>query len=287
MFPREFDYDRPKTLDEALLALASRNGAARPLAGGHSILPMLKLRMTDVSHLVDLQDIAELKGIRVGANSVSIGSLSTHREIEYHAELAARMPILAEAAAQIADPLVRNRGTIGGSLAYNDPSADWPAVMLALDARLTCRSVAGERVVPATEFFVDMMQTVLESGELITGVVLDVPAKDHRSSYVKHRHPASGYAVVGIAVSLTMDEDICVAANVGVTGAAGCAFRAPALELALTGQRLTKSSIAGLSATVLDGVETMGDKFISADYRAHLLKVHTERALLRAISKQA
>jgi carbon-monoxide dehydrogenase medium subunit len=275
MIPVNFDYFAPASLPEALQLLADRGEDAKLLAGGHSLVPLMKLRLAQPAALIDLGRIAELKGISVQSGRLRIGATTTHAHVASSLEVIQNAPALAQAAHEIGDRQVRARGTIGGSLAHNDPAADLPAVMLALDAEITVRSAGGERTLKAEDFFVGMLETALHPNELITSVSVAVSPQ---SSYVKFPNPASHYAITGVCASLQGNGTVS-SARIGVTGAAPMAFRATAAESALTGKALSEESIAAAAAAAYDGRELLGDIHASAEYRGSLVRVMTRRAL--------
>lgn len=266
MYTAEFTYHKANSVSEALSFLAA-NPDAKLLAGGHSLVPAMKLRLSAPPALIDVSRVAELKGIRADGDTIIIGAMTTHREIEFSSLLKQHVPILAEAAAQIGDPMVRNRGTIGGSLAHADPAADYPASMLALNAKLKIASPSGTRVVDADQFFVGMYETALQPGEMLTEI--HVPANTKGSAYEKFPHPASRYPVAGVAVVVHSDGTV----RAALTGAGPSATRLTKLET--EGAASTCQHLVAASAL-------MGDHFASADYRAHLVDVMAKRALSRA-----
>ena len=270
MIPAQFDYEAPSSLDEVLRILGE-HGDAKLLAGGHSLIPLMKLRLALPSLLVDLRRVQELRGIRRENGSLVIGGMTTHAEVARSADVASMAPALAQAARQIGDRQVRARGTIGGSVAHNDPAADLPAVMLALDASFALRSASGRRVVPASELFTGMLETAVRPDEVLTEV--RIPAAP-RSAYAKFANPASHYAIVGVAAAVDGQGG-----RIGVTGAAPVAFRATEAENALRGRSLTAEVISEAAARAYDGRDLLGDIHASAEYRAALIGVLTRRAL--------
>ncbi len=282
MIPASFAYESPRSLGEALALLAS-NPEAKVLAGGHSLLPAMKLRLTSPALLVDLGRIAGLRYIRHAGDTFAIGAMSTHSDVESSALLRASSPLLAEAAACIGDVQVRNCGTIGGSLAHADPAADYPAAILALDAELVAMSNTGERVIPARRFFTGLFTTALKPGEILTEV--RVRATGASVAYKKFRHPASGFAVVGVAAVVKMRGGNIESAAVGVTGVDASAYRAGAVEKALRGK--PGSAIADAARRAADGVSALSDNYASADFRKHLACVYARRALEAAVGRGA
>ncbi len=284
MIPAEFDYYAPASVGEAVSLLQQHGDEAKVLAGGHSLIPLLKLRLSSPPVLVDIGRIPELRGITRTNGTITIGAMTTHAQVERSEELRDAFPIMAEAAAVIGDPMVRNRGTFGGALAHADPAADWPAVALALGARLRVMGPDGERTVSVDDFFVDMLTSALEPGEVLTRIDIPVPGGKTGMSYQKFQHPASGYAVVGAAAVVTLGADgACQDCRVAVTGAGPKATRQTAVEDALKGQALTPELIARASAHAGEGMDFLGDIYASETYRAHLTKVYTKRALLAAM----
>jgi carbon-monoxide dehydrogenase medium subunit len=278
MIPAEFDYVAPASLDEALRILADRPDEAKLLAGGHSLIPLMKLRLAQPALLVDLRRLSDLRGIFVDrGGNLRIGPLTTHAEIASSSDVMSTAPALAQAAREIGDRQVRARGTIGGSLAHGDPAADLPAVMLALGATIALRSAGGQREVPAEQFFTGVLETAVQANEVISEIT--VPAA-RRSTYVKFPNPASHYAICGVAAAV-QDNGAAGAVRIGVTGAAPVAFRATSAETALQGRSLDASSIAAAAAQAHDGRELLGDLHASAEYRANLVRVLTRRALER------
>ncbi len=284
MFPNQFAYHRPSTLEEAVGLLAA-DPDAKVLAGGHSLLPAMKLRLAAPGALVDLASIEGLRGISADG-AVTIGAMTTYNQLVDSDELRARLPVVAEVAAGVGDPQVRSLGTLGGSLAHNDPAADFTALMLALGADVTAVGSQGERTIPADEFFLDILTTALGPDEILTAVRIPVPAGRVGMAYQKHEHPASGYAVVGIAAVLALGDDgTCRSARVAVTGCAPTATRAAAAEAALVGQALTPETIAAAAQAAPGGLEITGDLYASAEYRSHLVTVVGRRVLEQAAAR--
>jgi carbon-monoxide dehydrogenase medium subunit len=282
MIPASFAYESPRSLGEALALLAS-NPEAKVLAGGHSLLPAMKLRLAAPALLVDLGRIAGLRYIRHAGDSFAIGAMSTHADVESSPLLRASSPLLAEAAACIGDVQVRNCGTIGGSLAHADPAADYPAAILALDAELVAMSNTGERVIPARRFFTGLFSTALKPGEILTEV--RVRATGAGAAYKKFRHPASGFAVVGVAAVVRMRGANIENAAVGITGVEAAAYRASAVEKALRGK--PASAIAAAAERASDGTTALSYNYASAEFRKHLACVYARRALEAAVARAA
>ncbi len=286
MIPESFEYHVPKTLAEASRLVAQFGGEGKVLAGGHSLVPLMKLRLAAPKHLIDIGRIAELRYIREDNGNVQIGALTTHFQIESSDLLKSKCPLLPEAAREIGDVQVRNKGTLGGSLAHADPAADWPASILALDAEIKAASERGERWIPAKDFFVDLLTTALKPDEILTAV--RVPALPARAgdAYVKLAQPASGFAIVGVAARVVLNEKGAVGeVGVGVTGVGPKAYRAAAVEDVLRGKTPSAKRLEEAAAHAAEGVEANSDLYASAEYRAHLARVYTRRALEKALER--
>jgi aerobic carbon-monoxide dehydrogenase medium subunit len=301
VIPAGFDYLQPTSVSEAL-EMVSLHEEATFLAGGHALLPRSNRGQTRSSVLIDLGRIAELRGIEVldhagspregdsggAARLVRIGAMTTSAEIEYSPAIARTVPLLSNAAAVIGDPLIRNRATLGGSLAEADRHGDWPPVVLAVGATTQLRSRDGERAVPARDFFTrdgarpGTGSTALRSGELLTAVTVPADDAGTRSTYLKRMHPASGHAMLGVAVAVTLDADQrCRDCRIAITGAGAVATRAVRAEAQLVGSRLTPEAIEGAANAANDGIRFIGDAFGSAAYLAELLPIYVNRALSR------
>ncbi len=281
MIPGEFEYRKASSVQEAV-SLLQQNQEAKILAGGHSLIPMMKLRLATPPLLIDIGGIEELRGIRQSNGGVTIGAMTTHATVEESQELKQSFPIMYEAAHVIGDPMVRNVGTFGGSLAHADPAGDWPAIVLALGATMKVVGQSGERQIAADDFFVDLLTSALEPGEVLTEVTIPAPQGRTGMSYQKFSHPASGYAVVGAAAVITLDASgNCATARVAVTGAGPKAVRLTTMEEALVGKALTEENVAA-AANAGEGMDYLGDIFASEEYRAHLVKVYAKRAVLAA-----
>lgn len=252
---------------------------AQALAGGHSLLPALKLRLNEPASLVDVSRIEELRFIKRDRGTLTIGASTTHHEIATSADVQGAIPMLAEGANHIGDPAVRNRGTLGGSLAHADPAADWPAMMLAVNAQIVIATPKGSRKVAASDFFQGFYMTALEEGELITEVEIPVPSGVYRSAYAKFEQPASRFAIVGCAVMANMYDGVFSDVRVAFTGVGDAAFRDAAVEAALEGAPSTAETVAKAAEKAAADVDFMEDHYASAAYRAHLAKVYARRAL--------
>jgi aerobic carbon-monoxide dehydrogenase medium subunit len=285
MISAQFDYVRANTLDEALTLLA-QNEDAKILAGGHSLIPAMKLRLARPPLLVDIARIKELAYVREEAGQICIGAMTSHYQIESSDLLKKICPLLPECAGHIGDVQVRNKGTIGGSVAHSDPAGDWPAAIIALKAEIVLASKSGNRTVKADDFFVDLLTTALEPGEILREIRVDKPSGRTGQAYVKMHHPASGFAVVGVAASLTLEANgICQNASLGITGVAAKAYRAATVESAINGKALDEEAIGNAAAHATEGIDVNGDLFASVEYRRHLAEVFTRRALTLAGSR--
>ena len=282
MIPQEFNYSRPASLEEALALLA---GGAKALAGGQSLIPLMKLRLASPEHLVDLSRISDLNFIREEGGAIHIGAMSTHYQVESSALLRSKCPLLSEAAGHIGDMQVRNMGTIGGSIAHADPAADYPASLLALEAKVRLVAAGSDRTISIADFLVDVFTTACAAGEIVTEVI--VPVEDARAgvSYQKMLQPASGFAIVGAAARVVKSGNRISMARVGMTGLAPKAFRAAGVEKLLEGTAGTSADIQKAAAAVTDGVEANSDLHASAEYRRHVARVYTVRALTVALSR--
>ncbi len=281
MIPQEFDYTAPATLAEALTLITG--GDRKLLAGGMTLIPMMKLRLATPAGVIDLGRVPGLAGIAQSDGLVRIGAMATHYAVETSPVTRAHCPLLAETAASIGDVQVRNMGTLGGSIAHSDPAADYPAALLALDARIHLVSAHSDRTVAAADFFLDAFTTALEPAEIVLEVQLPAQDVTEGSHYEKLRHPASGFAVVGVAVRILRTAGRVTLARIGVTGLAPSAFRAREAERILE----SGGSVAEAAATVGAGVEPNSDLYAAADYRLHLARVHAARALAAALARAA
>lgn len=285
MIPAQFEYHAPTSVKE-VLQLLQTHPEAKLLAGGHSLLPMMKLRLARPTDLIDLGRLSELRYIKEDRGTVAIGALTTHWMVESSALLKAKVPILAEAAAQIGDVQVRNLGTVGGSLAHADPAADYPATVLALEASVVAEGPKGRRTISSAEFFTGMLATALTPQEILREVRVPALAARTGSAYLKFPHPASGFAVVGVAAVVTVDaKGKCERARIGVTGVASIAYRATAVENQLVGKTLDAQTIATAAEKAAEAVDVNEDIFASAEYRAHLARVYTKRAIQKAVER--
>ncbi|MDE3161067.1 MAG: xanthine dehydrogenase family protein subunit M [Acidobacteriota bacterium] len=279
MIPQDFEYSAPASLKEALELIAT--GERKILAGGMSLIPLMKLRLAAPEHVVDLARVPGLDYITESGGTVSIGATVTHHDLESSPVIRGRAPLLAEAAGHIGDTQVRNMGTIGGSIAHADPAADYPASLLALEAQIRLVSAKSDRTVPASDFFLDAFTTAIEPGELVLEVLVPTEEPKEGYRYEKVAHPASGFAVVGVAARIKKAGAKISMARIGVTGMSSRAFRA------LEAEKLLESGagVAQAAATVAEGQEANQDLYASADYRRHLARIWAARALSVALSR--
>jgi carbon-monoxide dehydrogenase medium subunit len=281
VIPTAFDYHRASSVDDALKAMAASGGNGKFVAGGHSLVPLMKLRLSEPGTLIDIARIPELAGIREKDGQIEIGAATVHHAVASSKLLQDRCPVVAEAAATIGDAQVRNRGTIGGSLAHADPSADMPAVMVALDAEVQLQSATGRRAVKATDFFQDLFTVDLQDGEIITGVRFS-PVKS--AAYAKLYQKASHYAIVGVAAVLDVKAGKIQSARIGLTGATTHAVRLSALEKAVAGA--TKDGLDKATATAGDGLGSVNaDIHAGEQYRRAMVGVFARRAILAALAR--
>jgi carbon-monoxide dehydrogenase medium subunit len=283
MIPASFDYVKAGSVAEAISLLETHGDDAKLLAGGHSLIPMMKLRLAAPATLIDIAGIPELGSIAATGNRITIGALTKHAALTTSDVLRAHAPALWDAARGLGDPQVRNRGTIGGASAHGDPSADYPAVLHVLDATFTLVGKSGQRDVQASDFFRGMFDTALDRLEVLTSIAFDAAPK---SAYVKYDHPASHYAVVGAAVALTFDGAKIASARVAVTGVGDAAFRAGSVERALVG--VDPGDAAALKAACVGaaaGVDSRSDVFATGAYRVAMADVYVARAVTLAASR--
>jgi aerobic carbon-monoxide dehydrogenase medium subunit len=283
MFPAKFAYAAPKSLQEAVGLL--EDPEAKILAGGHSLLPLMKLRLAQPRLLVDIGRIPGLSYVRTENGQVAIGAMTTYREIGASDEVHQRLPVLAEAVHEVGDPQVRAKGTLAGALAHADPAGDLPAVVLALGGVVRAVGPGGERDIDLEGFFVDMLTTSLQEKEIIREVRLNVPAAGAGSAYLKFDQPASHYALTGVCAVVTVSGGKIASARVGVTGVGTKAYRPTAVEQALVGSSTDEEAIRSAVETVADGIDVQGDIHAGPEYRAHLAKVFARRAVLQAVQR--
>lgn len=282
MIPAKFGYVAPGSVADVVDLLAERGDEVKLMAGGQSLVPLLRLRFASPETIVDLRAVDELRAVEDLGQVHRVGAMVTHREF-LESPVAQSWGAVRDAGWDLADPLVRNRGTFGGSLAHADPAGDWPAVALALGATLRVRSSSGTREIRADDFFTDLFTTALAENELLTHIDIPKPAPGTRSAYLKVPHPASGYPVVGLGVSLAVENGVCRAARVALTGVAVTPVRASKAEAFLEGKPLTAETLAEAAAVSASGIDVIGDSYAPEDYRRHLIEVVAGRVLDRAV----
>ncbi len=279
MIPESFDYQRASTVSEAISLLQQHGEDAKIVAGGHSLVPTMKLRLATPGTLIDIGGISELKYINDKGDYLAIGAGATHWMIESSDLIQKKAPGLSQAAAQVGDVQVRNRGTIGGVLAHSDPQADYPGVVLALDATLVVQGSRGERTIAVSDYFTGLWETALGDDELLTEVRIPTDSANANSCYLKFPQPASRYPYVGCAVAMDSSAGSCSDIRVGFSGVGETAFRDSGIEDALRGNTLNESAIASASAKAADGRSVLSDVFVSEEYRRAMAQVYVKRAL--------
>jgi carbon-monoxide dehydrogenase medium subunit len=283
MIPAAFQYHSPNSVADAIDLLSTHGADAKILAGGQSLIPMMKLRLADPQVIIDLGKISSMNYIDQKDGGVAIGGMTTYEQIESSGAVPS---LLSEAASSVADVQVRNRGTIGGSLSHNDPAADLPAAIIALGGEIVTSSQNEHRTIQATDFFIDLFTTDLADNEILSEVFIKAQPSDSGSAYLKFANKASHYAIVGVAVVVETDSDgRCASASIGVSGAGPSAFKAKSSENILVGSNLDESTISEAASQAGNGIEFNDDVHASAEYRAHLLKVYTARAIKKAASR--
>ena len=286
MVSSSFQYFAPTSVAEATQLLEQHGDDAKLLAGGHSLIPLMKLRLSEPGVVIDLGRIGDMSYIREEDGGLAIGAMTTYAQLESSDLVASRAPVLAEAASQVADPQVRNMGTIGGSLSHADPAGDLPAVAIALGARLITSSTGEHRTLSADDFFVDLLTTALAPNEILNEIAIPALPDRSGSAYAKFANKASHYAIVGVAAVVAVDANgECSHASIGVTGAGPVAARASEAEAALRGSRLDDAAVSAAAAAAGAGIDFLDDIHASAEYRAHLTSVFAARAIRQAASR--
>ena len=286
MYPAPFEFHRAASVEDAIGLLQTYGDDAKLIAGGHSLLPVMKLRLAAPEHLIDISRIESLRGVTDAGDHLVIGALTTHQEIARDELIRTHLPVLSETADLVGDRQVRNRGTFGGALAHADAAADYPAAILALEAELVATGPNGTRTIPAGEFFLDLLTTALEPNEVLTEIrIPKVPGRTG-ANYQKLANQASGYAVVGVAAVITLGEDGTVAsARIGITGTGASATRASAAEAALTGKAPDEATIKAAADLADQGIDPLSDLSASAEYRLAVTKGLARRAITKAVER--
>ena len=285
MYPAPFEYHAPSSLSEALALLDQFRDDAKILAGSQSLIPLMKLRLATPGHVIDLRKVPALSGVTESGGELRIGAMTRYRDIETSELVRAKLPAMSEAAGQIGDAQVRNLGTIGGSLAHADPSADWPAVTVALGASVRIVSKSGERVLKVEDLIQGPLTTALEPGEILSEVRVPLPAGRTGSAYEKYPHPASRFAIVGVAARVSLDDGNVREARVAITGLGPKVTRAKGVEQALAGKAADPAVLDAAAARAAEGLELRADLMGSEEYKANLARVYTARALRRAVGR--
>jgi aerobic carbon-monoxide dehydrogenase medium subunit len=286
VYPAPFEYHRAESVEDAIGLLQELGDQAKLIAGGHSLLPVMKLRLAQPAHLIDLGRIDGLRGVTADGSTIRIGALTTHHQLATDDTLRQVLPVLAETAGVIGDVQVRNRGTIGGALAHADAAADYPAAILALDASIVAVGPSGERLIPAADFFVGFLTTALAPDEILTEIRISALPARTGTSYQKLANQASGYALTGIAAVITLGDDgRCSQAKIGITGAGDKAVRATGVEEALAGATLDEAMVRSAAERAGDGIDFLDDIHASADYRRQVTIGLTRRAILAAAER--
>jgi aerobic carbon-monoxide dehydrogenase medium subunit len=284
MYPARFEYVAPNSLEEAIGLLQDPD--AKVLAGGHSLLPLMKLRLAQPRLLVDIGRLPGLSYVRAEDGVLAIGALATYRDVQLSEDTQRRHPLIAEAIHEVGDPQVRARGTLAGGLAHADPAADMTAVVLALGATIRAVGPGGQRDIGIDDFFLDMLTTALQEQEIITEVRIPFLQAGMGGAYIKFDQPASHYALTGVCAVVSLSGDGRISnARVGVTGVGSKAYRPTAVEQALQDQPADEDAVKTAVATVADGIDVLGDIHASPEYRAHLARVLTRRAVLQAAQR--
>jgi len=278
MYATEFDYVRASSIDEAI-SIKGANDDSSFLAGGHSLIPAMKLRLSTPQKLIDISSLDQLKNISKNGSYISIGALCTHKQCAESEIIISGCPALSDAASVIGDPHVRNKGTIGGALAHSDPQADYPGPVLALNASFVLKGPSGERTIDAVDYFIGLWETALGENEILTEVRIPLDSANANSCYLKFPQPASRYPYVGCAVAMDNSGGNCSEVRVGFSGVAETAFRDSGVEDAIRGQALKDETIAAASAKAAEGRTVLSDYFVSEEYRRAMAQVYAKRAL--------
>ena len=288
MFPASFGYVAARSVEDALELMAKYGEDAKLLAGGHSLIPAMKLRLQSPRTLIDLGTVSSLRGIRVDNNELIIGALTVHSDVAASDLVRKHLPGLAEAASVIGDLQVRNRGTIGGSVAHADPGADFPIILSALNAAFVVQAAAGTRTIAVDDFFMDFFTTAMSANEILTEIHVPLPPAGSGSGYAKLPHPASGYVVVSAGALITRQASgTCTASRIAIGGLASGPLRAIATEMELQGKPLTPQLIAGATAKAADESDPVDDPYASAEYKKHVATVYARKAIEAAVQRAA
>jgi aerobic carbon-monoxide dehydrogenase medium subunit len=286
MLPASFGYVAAHSVDEAIALLSKHGEDAKLLAGGHSLIPAMKLRLASPRYLIDLGSVPGLRGVRVDGDSLVIGALAVHADVAASDLVRKQLPGLAEAASLIGDVQVRNRGTVGGSVAHADPAADLPVILTALNASFVLQSSSGKRTIPADNFFLDFYSTAIAANEVLTEIRVPLPPSGAGTAYAKLPHPASGYVVVSAGVLIhRQPSGQCTSSRIAIGGMGSNPIRAKATEAALQGQSLSADVIASAAAQAAEGTDPDDDPYASADYKRQVATVYARRAIEAAVER--
>jgi carbon-monoxide dehydrogenase medium subunit len=286
MFPANFDYVAPRSIDEALQLLKQHGDDAKLLAGGHSLLPAMKLRLASPQTLIDLGNVSGLSGVRLEGDKLVIGALTVHADVGSSDLVRKYFPGLVDAASVIGDVQVRNCGTIGGSVAHADPAADFPVILTALNASFVLQSIGGNRTVPVDGFFTDYFTTAMAPGEILTKILVPLPPAHSGTAYHKLAHPASGYVVVSAGAMITRQQSgSCASARIAIGGLGSGPIRAAASETELHGKVLNPPNIAGAAGKVAEAADPDDDIYASAEYKRHMATVLARRSIEAAVER--
>ena len=285
MTTSSFQYHAPTTVEQALALLGEHGDSPKLLAGGHSLVPIMKLRLAEPEVLIDIGRIGGLSGVSDAGDSLKIGPMTTYYQLMSSDLVTSKVPVLAEAAGLVADVQVRNRGTIGGSISHADPAGDMPGVVVALGAQFEATSAAGTRTISADEMFVDLLTTALSSSEILTSISVPTIPAGTGAAYEKIANKASRYAIVGVCAVVSVEDGRCTGARIGVTGTGPTAVRAGGAEAALASGALDADSIRAAASVAADGIDPLSDVHASGEYRLHLTKVAAERAITAAVAR--
>ncbi|HEX9663076.1 MAG TPA: xanthine dehydrogenase family protein subunit M [Candidatus Binatia bacterium] len=288
MFPANFGYIAARSVGEALELLAKHGEDGKILAGGHSLIPAMKLRLSSPRTLIDLGTVPGLRGVKVDGGNLVIGALTVHADIASSDPVRKHVPGLADAAAVIGDMQVRNRGTIGGSVAHADPGADLPVILTALNASFVVQSALDGRIIAADDFFTDFFTTVMNANEILTEIRVPLPVAGTGTAYAKFPHPASGYVVVSAgALIVRQSSGSCASARLAIGGLSSGPIRATGTETALTGNPLTAEIISAAAAKAAEGTDPVEDSYAGAEYKRHVATVYARKAIEAAVQRAA
>ena len=284
MLPASFAYIAARSVDEAIELLGKHGEDAKLLAGGHSLIPAMKLRLASPRYLIDLGSVPGLRGVRVDGDSLVIGALTVHADVAASDPVRKQLPGLAEAASVIGDAQVRNRGTMGGSVVHADPAADLPVILTALNAAFVLQSSSAKRTIAADDFFLDFYSTAIAADEVLTEIRVPLPSSGGATAYAKLPHPASGYVVVSAGVLIhRRSSGQCTSARIALGGMSSGPIRAKATEAALQGEMLTADIIANAAAKAAEGTDPDDDSYATANYKRQVATVYARRAIEKAI----